>query len=95
MFRFLVNFYRYAKDLELYKVRVSESISVCNDKMYEKPNTDDSHALHFTPWDPSIHDDFRKKLFTYKVNKSNIIIPSAYCVRLDLKFDTVEYLFQN
>ncbi|KAG8180123.1 hypothetical protein JTE90_012138 [Oedothorax gibbosus] len=56
----------YAKDLELFKVKTSESISVCNDRMYEKPNTDDPHALHFTPWDPSIHDDFRKKLFSYK-----------------------------
>lgn len=62
-----VFYFRYVKDLELYKVKSAESISICNDKLYEKPTSDDPHALHFTPWDPSVHDDFRKKLFTYKV----------------------------
>lgn len=56
----------YEKDLELYKVRAAESISVCNERLYEKPGTDDPHAFYFTPWDPSIHEDFRKKLFAFK-----------------------------
>ncbi|CAL1263416.1 unnamed protein product [Larinioides sclopetarius] len=56
----------YVKDLELYKVKAAESISACNERLYEKPNTDDPHALHFTPWDSSVHEDFRKKLFAYK-----------------------------
>ncbi|XP_054714241.1 AKT-interacting protein-like [Uloborus diversus] len=56
----------YEKDLELYKVKVAESISLCSEKLYEKPITDDPHAFHFTPWDPSVHDDFRKKLFLSK-----------------------------
>ncbi|GIX82394.1 AKT-interacting protein homolog A [Caerostris extrusa] len=59
----------YVKDLELYKVRTSESLSACNEKLYEKPNTDDPHALHFTPWDQSVHEDFRKKIFSYKREK--------------------------
>lgn len=56
----------YEKDLELYKVKAAESISVCNERLYEKPNTDDPHAFHFTPWDSSIHEDFRKKLLGFK-----------------------------
>lgn len=56
----------YEKDLELYKVKVSKSIRLCNERLYEKPNTDDPHAFHFTPWDPSVHEDFRRKLFSSK-----------------------------
>nr|XP_042908824.1 AKT-interacting protein isoform X2 [Parasteatoda tepidariorum]XP_042908825.1 AKT-interacting protein isoform X2 [Parasteatoda tepidariorum] len=56
----------YEKDLELYKINSSESLRICNEKLYDKPCTDDPHAIYFTPWDHSVHDDFRKKLFTYK-----------------------------
>lgn len=68
---------RYERDLELYKVKAAESISVCNERLYEKPNTDDPHAFLFTPWDTSIHEDFRKKLFSYKVKKK-----IYYCIIL-------------
>lgn len=49
-------------------MKAAESISVCNERLYEKPSTDDPHAFYFTPWDPSLHEDFRKKLLSYKVN---------------------------
>ncbi|XP_023229143.1 AKT-interacting protein-like isoform X3 [Centruroides sculpturatus] len=52
----------YEKDIELYKLKVSESINLCNEKLYDRPNTDDPHAIHFSPWESAVHENLRKKL---------------------------------
>lgn len=52
----------YEKDIQLYKLKVAESINLCNERLYDRPNTDDPHAIHFSPWESAVHDNLRKKL---------------------------------
>jgi len=35
----------YEQDLELYKNRITESVKLCKDRIYDCTNTDDPHAI--------------------------------------------------
>lgn len=56
----------YEQDLELYKNQVAESIKLCKDRMYDCTNTDDPHAIRFSPYDPSVHDPVKEQMITLK-----------------------------
>lgn len=58
----------YERDLELFKVNVAECISISHERLYEKPQTDDPHAIQFSPYDPTIHDEVRRKLIAVKAD---------------------------
>lgn len=45
----------YEQDLDLYKSRVTDSIQLCKDKLYEDSHSNDPHAIRFSAWDPEIH----------------------------------------
>ncbi|XP_076311605.1 AKT-interacting protein-like isoform X4 [Tachypleus tridentatus] len=55
--------WRYERDLELFKAKVAESINFCHEKLYET-STQDPHALRFSPWEPTTHENVRKKLLS-------------------------------
>lgn len=56
----------YEKDPELYKLRIAENMNSCHEHLYDKPSTEDNHAIFFSPWDPTIHADIRQKVISKK-----------------------------
>jgi len=54
----------YDKDIESFKQRVSESIQQCGSKILEPPSNDDPHAIRFSPWDNSIHEQVRRRVLS-------------------------------
>ncbi|XP_054917563.1 AKT-interacting protein isoform X2 [Dermacentor andersoni] len=46
----------YEQNLEQFKLKVAESLASCEQRLYESPATDDSHALHFLPWDSTVEE---------------------------------------
>ncbi|XP_076324100.1 AKT-interacting protein-like isoform X2 [Tachypleus tridentatus] len=61
--------WRYERDLELFKVKVAESINFCHEKLYDT-STQYPRALCFSLWELTIHDNVRKKLLSgnnYKI----------------------------
>ncbi|XP_076363977.1 AKT-interacting protein-like isoform X2 [Tachypleus tridentatus] len=70
--------WRYERDLELFKVKVAESINFCHEKLYDT-STQDPHALRFSPWEPTIHENVRKKLLSgnKEDNDTKVSTPSG------------------
>ncbi|XP_076359086.1 AKT-interacting protein-like [Tachypleus tridentatus] len=68
----------YERDLELFKVKVAESINFCHEKLYDT-STQDPHALRFSPWEPTIHENVRKKLLSgnKEDNDTKVSTPSG------------------
>ncbi|XP_033113150.1 AKT-interacting protein-like isoform X2 [Anneissia japonica] len=46
----------YDNDQELFKGKVSESVQLCKSKMYDVPDTDDPHAIHFSQLSEDAHE---------------------------------------
>lgn len=57
----------YEYELEQYKLEVAKSIAFCEQKLYERPATEDKHAFHFLPWDENVRDCVAHKLILEKV----------------------------
>ncbi|XP_076311587.1 AKT-interacting protein-like isoform X2 [Tachypleus tridentatus] len=70
--------WRYERDLELFKAKVAESINFCHEKLYET-STQDPHALRFSPWEPTTHENVRKKLLSgnKEDNDTKVSTPSG------------------
>ncbi|UYV81215.1 AKTIP [Cordylochernes scorpioides] len=57
----------YEKDHNLFQYKVSKSISTCMAKIYDNPpSADDPHAIRFSPWDSSVHEEVRQTLTMQK-----------------------------
>ncbi|CAH1794636.1 unnamed protein product [Owenia fusiformis] len=57
----------YEQEIEVYKQRVAESIKKCKDHVYDSPNSDDPHAIKFSPWEVDVHGDAREQVLTPKI----------------------------
>ncbi|KAG9510131.1 Dihydroxyacetone phosphate acyltransferase, partial [Fragariocoptes setiger] len=60
----------YKTDNESFRQKASEFVYECCQKVYDLPDdpddSDDEHAIIFTPWDPAIHEPLRAKLLNFK-----------------------------
>ncbi|XP_076324089.1 AKT-interacting protein-like isoform X1 [Tachypleus tridentatus] len=70
--------WRYERDLELFKVKVAESINFCHEKLYDT-STQYPRALCFSLWELTIHDNVRKKLLSgnKEDNDTKVSTPSG------------------
>ncbi|XP_037503876.1 AKT-interacting protein isoform X3 [Rhipicephalus sanguineus] len=57
----------YEQNLEQFKLKVAESLASCEQRLYESPATDDSHALHFLPWDSTVEERVSQRHILDKV----------------------------
>ncbi|XP_019629526.1 PREDICTED: AKT-interacting protein-like isoform X1 [Branchiostoma belcheri] len=56
----------YDKELDVFRRKVTETIRKCNEHIYDPPTTDDPHAIRFTRWDPSLHEEAKKQVLSPK-----------------------------
>lgn len=62
----------YEHNIEEFKKRVTESVRECKDLLYEPTDNIDPHAIRFTPWDPSVHDEARADMLKLKKNNTTL-----------------------
>ncbi|KAG1688798.1 AKT-interacting protein [Nymphon striatum] len=64
----------FEKDIELYKRKVSESLALSKENLYEPQDPDDPHAITFNKWEPTIHGEFLQKIKTqvYKDKETDL-----------------------
>ncbi|XP_053532634.1 AKT-interacting protein isoform X2 [Ictalurus punctatus] len=58
----------YDKDIQLFKSKVVDSVKLCNSHLFDQPKIDDPYAISFSPWNPTVHDEAKEKMFTHKVS---------------------------
>lgn len=56
----------YDNDREFFKYKVTECIAKCKERLYEAPKSEDPHLFRFTPWDPFVHEEAKKKMLSSK-----------------------------
>ncbi|XP_066569533.1 AKT-interacting protein isoform X1 [Amia ocellicauda] len=56
----------YEKDVQLFKSKVVDSVKLCNSHLFDQPMVDDPYAISFSPWNPTLHDEARDRMFTHK-----------------------------
>ncbi|XP_064846442.1 AKT-interacting protein-like isoform X1 [Oncorhynchus masou masou] len=61
-----VLFFRYDKDVQLFKSKVVDSVKLCNSHLFDQPKMDDPYAISFSSWNPAIHDEAKERMFTHK-----------------------------
>ncbi|XP_035624058.1 AKT-interacting protein isoform X6 [Oncorhynchus keta] len=61
-----VLFFRYDKDVQLFKSKVVDSVKLCNSHLFDQPKMDDPYAISFSSWNPAIHNDAKERMFTHK-----------------------------
>ncbi|MEE6500023.1 hypothetical protein FKM82_003668 [Ascaphus truei] len=61
--------WRYEKDIQLFKSKVTDSVKLCNSHLFDLPKVEDPYAIIFSPWNPVLHDEARDKMLAQK-NKS-------------------------
>ncbi|KAH9507733.1 hypothetical protein Btru_053567 [Bulinus truncatus] len=52
----------YQQDLDLFEARLSESLKLSKDRLYQTPGLDDPYALRFSPWNEAVHPDTKKQM---------------------------------
>lgn len=65
----------YEHSIEEFKQRVTESIRDSKSKMYESADSEDNldpHAIRFTPWDSSVHEEARDTMLKLKPNNTTL-----------------------
>lgn len=58
----------YEQNVEQFKLKVAESLACCEQRLYEQPSRDDSHALHFLPWDAMVQERVAQRHILDKVD---------------------------
>ncbi|XP_055891216.1 AKT-interacting protein-like isoform X1 [Biomphalaria glabrata] len=76
----------YQQDRELFEQKLSESLKLSKDRLYQPPVLDDPYALRFSPWNEAIHPDTKKQMmhlsqkcfqgFRHQSNESGSANPS-------------------
>ncbi|XP_020331136.1 AKT-interacting protein isoform X2 [Oncorhynchus kisutch] len=61
-----VLFFRYDKDVQLFKSKVVDSVKLCNSHLFDQPKMDDPYAISFSSWNPAIHDEAKERMFSHK-----------------------------
>nr|XP_046204985.1 AKT-interacting protein isoform X5 [Oncorhynchus gorbuscha]XP_046204986.1 AKT-interacting protein isoform X5 [Oncorhynchus gorbuscha] len=61
-----VLFFRYDKDVQLFKSKVVDSVKLCNSHLFDQPKMDDPYAISFSSWNPAIHNEAKERMFTHK-----------------------------
>ncbi|KAF5904428.1 AKT-interacting protein isoform X1, partial [Clarias magur] len=56
----------YDKDIQLFKSKVVDSVKLCNSHLFDQPKIDDPYAISFSPWNPTVHDEAKEKMFAHK-----------------------------
>ncbi|XP_068617029.1 AKT-interacting protein isoform X2 [Brachionichthys hirsutus] len=56
----------YEKDVHLFKIKVVDSVKLCNSHLFDPPKVDDPYAISFSPWNPAVHDEAKAHMFTHK-----------------------------
>lgn len=60
----------YEQDIEMFKKKVSDTVSLSKARLYEPADTDDAHAIVFSPYDNNVHDECKSQMVKDKVNTS-------------------------
>lgn len=61
----------YEQNTEQFKLKVAESLAECEQRLYESPAMDDSHALHFLPWDVTVQERVAQRHILDKVEAAD------------------------
>lgn len=64
-FKFLT--YRLDNNLEEFRSRVKKCVRDSIDHIYDPPDTEDTHYIKFSQWDPEIHEPIRQRIYEPKV----------------------------
>jgi len=56
----------YEQDIEMFKKKVTETVSLSKARLYDPLDVDDPHAIMFSPYDDNLHDDYKSQMFKDK-----------------------------
>lgn len=62
----------YEHNIDDFKRKVTESIKISKALLYDPTENLDSHAIRFTPWDSSVHDEARADMLKLKKNNTTL-----------------------
>ncbi|KAG2470012.1 AKTIP protein, partial [Polypterus senegalus] len=58
----------YEKDVQLFKSKVVDSVKLCNSHLFDQPKIDDPYAISFSPWNPTVHEEARQRMFVHRTH---------------------------
>lgn len=66
-----------SEDPTAFKERAIKSVQRSREIVYDSPQSEDPHAIKFTPWDPSVHGPIRNRIFQKSSSDDNTVMMNA------------------